>query len=92
MINNLFAIFFVLLFCKKLLAYDYQYKSENSLLYLKFDGDNIKEIKFEFIKGSQKNFGIINYKKYEINIKINTNRISFDEFKKFFQNLKKMKS
>ena len=73
-------------------AYDYQYKSDNSSIYLKFNGESIEEIKFEFTKDNQKNFGLINYSKDEININLNTNRISFEEFKKFLPKPQKNES
>ena len=83
MIKNNIIILFILFYSFNVFAYDYKYKSDNSSIYLKFDGDSIKEIKFEFIKDNQKNFGLINYSKDEININLNTNKISFDEFKRF---------
>ena len=82
MIKNLIIIF-NLFFSLNIFAYDYQYKSDNSSIYLKFDGDSIEEIKFKFINNNQKNFGLINYGKDQININLNTNKISFDDFKKF---------
>ena len=82
MIKNLIIIF-NLFFSLNIFAYDYQYKSDNSSIYLKFDGDSIEEIKFKFINNNQKNFGLINYGKDQININLNTNKMSFDEFKKF---------
>ena len=91
MIKNNIIIFFILFYSFNVFAYDYKYKSDTSSIYLKFDGDSIEEIKFEFIKDNQKNFGLINYSKDEININLNTNKISFDEFKNFYQTSKKWK-
>ena len=84
MIKYFITIFLTLFFSLNLFAYDYQYNSDNSSIYLKFDKDSIEEIKFEFTKDNQKNFGLIKYRDDEININLNTNIISFDEFKKFF--------
>ena len=83
MIRYIVVIFFILFLPFNLYAYDYQYISDNSSIYLKFNGESIEEIKFEFTKDNQKNFGIINYSKDEININLNTNKISFEEFKKY---------
>ena len=82
MTKNLLIIF-SLFFSSNIFAYNYQYISDSSSIYLKFDGDSIKEIKFEFTNNNQKNFGLINYSEEEIKITLNTNQISFDEFKKF---------
>ena len=92
MIKNIITIFFILFYSFNVYAYDYQYKSDTSSIYLKFDGDSIEEIKFEFTKDNQKNFGLINYSKDEININLNTNKISFDEFKKFLPKPQKNES
>ena len=83
MIKNNIIIFFILFYSFNVFANDFKYESDTSSIYLKFDGDSIEEIKFEFIKDNQKNFGLINYSKDEININLNTNKISFDEFKRF---------
>ena len=91
MIKNLIIIF-NLFFSFNIFAYDYHYKSDNSSIYLKFDGDSIEEIKFKFINNNQKNFGLINYGKDQININLNTNKISFDEFKKFLPKPQKNKN
>ena len=91
MIKNLIIIL-NLFFSLNIFAYDYQYKSDNSSIYLKFDGDSIEEIKFKFINNNQKNFGLINYGKDQININLNTNKISFDEFKKFLPKPQKNKN
>ena len=92
MIKYSITIFFILFYYLNSFAYDFQYKSDNSSVYLKFDGDSIEEIKFEFTKDKQKNFGLINYRKDEIHIILNTNKISFDEFKKFLPKPQKNES
>ena len=92
MLRCIVNIFFTLFLSFNLYAYDYQYKSDNSSIYLKFNGESIEEIKFEFTKDNQKNFGLINYSKDEININLNTNRISFEEFKKFLPKPQKNES
>ena len=76
-------IFFIF-FSQNIFAYNYEYKSEEGSISLKFIGSKISKIKFEFLKDKQKNFGIINYDNEEIDIILNTNTITFDEFKKFF--------
>ena len=92
MLRCIVNIFFTLFLSFNLYAYDYQYKSDNSSIYLKFNGESIEEIKFEFTKDNQKNFGLINYSKDEININLNTDRISFEEFKKFLPKPQKNES
>ena len=84
MIKKLFFISFFIFFSHGIFAYDYEYKSEDVSISLKFDKSKINEIKFEFVKDNQKHFGIINYSNKEININLNTNIITFDEFKKYF--------
>ena len=71
MFRYIVSIFFTLFLSFKVHAYDYQYKTDNSSIYLKFNGESIEEIKFEFTKNNQKNFGLINYSKDEININLN---------------------
>ena len=63
---------------------NYEYKSDDLSISLKFEESKISKIKFEFIKDKQKHFGIIDYRNKEININLNTDIITFDEFKKFF--------
>ena len=92
MIRFIVTIFFTLFLPFNVFGYDYQYKSDNLLIYLKFNGESIEEIKFEFRIDNQKNFGLINYSKDEININLNTNRISFEEFKKFLPKPQKNES
>ena len=84
MIKKFIIVFFFTLFSQSILAYDYEYNSDEISLKLKFDGKKISKIKFEFEKDKQKHFGIIDYNNEEISINLNTNIISFDEFKKFF--------
>ena len=93
MIRKILITIFFILFTQNLFSLNYEYKSDNSFIDLKFDGAKISEIQFEFLNNNQKNFGIIEFNKEEINIILNTNIISFDEFKKFFpkpQNNKKL--
>ena len=82
MIRKIFILFFFILLTQNVWAYDY--KSENGSISLKFNGSKISQIKFEFLNDKQKNFGIINYNDKEIDITLNTNFITFDEFKTFF--------
>ena len=82
MIRKIFILFFFILLTQNVWAYDY--KSENGSISLKFNGSKISQIKFEFLNDKQKNFGIINYNDKKIDITLNTNFITFDEFKTFF--------
>ena len=84
MIRKFLIINFFIFFTQNLFSLNYEYKFDNSFIDLKFDGNQISQIKFEFLNNNQKNFGIIEFNKEEINIILNTNIISFDEFKKFF--------
>ena len=84
MIKKLFFISLFILFSHTIFAYNYEYKSDDISISLKFDESKISEIKFEFVKDNQKHFGVIDYSNKEININLNTNIITFDEFKKFF--------
>ncbi len=84
MIKKIFYIFFFIFLSQNIFAYDYEYKSDDVSISLKFDESKISEIKFEFVKDNQKHFGIIDYSNKEININLNTDKITFDEFKKFF--------
>ena len=90
MVRKIFILFFFILFSQNSLAYDYEYNSDEVSVNLKFNEREISELKFEFLKDRQKHFGIIKYENEEININLNTNKITFDEFKNFFQNLKKI--
>ena len=84
MYRKFFIILFVIFFSQNIFAYNYEYKSNEASISLKFNGTKISEIKFEFLNDKQKNFGIINYDNEEIDINLNTNIIRFEEFKKFF--------
>ncbi len=84
MIKKLFFISFFIFFSHNIFAYNYEYKSNDVSISLKFDESKISEIKFEFVKDNQKHFGVIDYRNKEININLNTDMITFDEFKKFF--------
>ena len=92
---KLILSFLVFLFFNNLMAYDYSYGTKDTKIFLKFDKNEIDEIKFEYIKDKQKFFGVIEYEDELINITLNTNQISFDELKKFLpkpqnnQNLKR---
>ena len=88
MFRKILFTFFFILFFQNILAYNYEFKTDQSSIILKFDGSQISEIKFEFVENNQKNFGIIKYNNEEIDISLNTNIIEFDEFKKFFPKLK----
>ena len=78
-----FLVFFIF-FSNNLLSYDYEFDSDNTSIDLKFEGEQISEIKFDFLNNNQNNFGIIKFNKEEIDITLNTNMISFEEFKKYF--------
>ena len=84
MFSKLLIILFFIFFSQNIFAYNYEYKFEEGSISLEFNRSKISKIKFEFIKDKQKNFGIINYNNEEIDIILNTNFITFDEFKKFF--------
>ena len=77
-------ILLILIFTNNSLAYDYTFKNKNYEINLNFVNGNIKNLKFIYFNGNQKNFGLINYNKNDIDISINTNQISFDQFKKSF--------
>ena len=78
------ATLLILIFTNNSLAYDYTFKNKNYEINLNFVNGNIKNLKFIYFNGNQKNFGLINYNKNDIDISINTNQISFDQFKKSF--------
>ena len=78
-----FLVFFIF-FSNNLLSYNYEFDSDNTSFGLKFEGEQISEIKFDFLFNNQNNFGIIKFNKEEIDITLNTNMISFEEFKKYF--------
>ena len=58
MIKKFFIISFFIFFSQSIFAYDYEYKSDDVSISLKFDESKISEIKFEFVKDNQKHFGI----------------------------------
>ena len=72
-------------------AYDFYYQKDDITLKLDFENKLIKEIKFNIMINGQRNFGIINYFNNEIYILLNTDRISFDNFKKVFPKPQKNK-
>ena len=80
----LIKILFLLFIPYHLLAYDFSYQKEDVLINLDFENNIIKEIKFDIKINGQRNFGIINYHNNEIYILLNTDKISFDNFKKVF--------
>ena len=75
----------------QILAYDFSYQKDDVLVMIDFDKNNIREIKFDFKINGQRNFGIINYHNDEIYILLNTDIISFDDFKKVFPKPQKNK-
>ena len=81
---NFIAILSILIFTNNCLAYDFSFKDKNYEINLDFVNGNIKSLKFIYFNGDQKNFGLIDYNKSDINISISTNQISFDQFKLFF--------
>ena len=78
------VILAILIFTNNSSAYDYSFKNKNYEINLDFVNGNIKSLKFTYFNKDQKNFGLINYNKNDINISISTNQINFDQFKKFF--------
>ena len=87
----LFKILIIFFSYFNLNAYDFSFKNENNLLELDFEENLLKEIKFDFNINGQRNFGIINYHNNEIYILLNTDKISFDNFKKVFPKPQKNK-
>ena len=75
----------------QVIAYDFHYQKDDIILKLDFDDRQIKEIKFNININGQRNFGIINYLNNEIYIILNTDKISFDNFKKVFPKPQKNK-
>ena len=65
-------------------AYDFSFQNEDNLIELDFEDNLLKEVKFDLNINGQRNFGIINYHNNEIYVLINTDKISFDNFKKIF--------
>ena len=72
-------------------AYDFSFQKGDNLLQIDFESNQIKEIKFDLKINGQRNFGIINYHNNEIYILLNTDQISFDNFKKVFPKPQKNK-
>ncbi len=86
-------IFLLLFLPFQAIAYDFSFQKGDNLLKIDFENNQIKEIKFDLKINGQRNFGIINYYNNEIYILLNTDTISFDNFKKVFpkpQNNKKL--
>ena len=75
----------------QVIAYDFYYQKDDITLKLDFENKLIKEIKFNIMINGQRNFGIINYFNNEIYILLNTDQISFDNFKKVFPKPQKNK-
>ena len=62
MYNKILLKILVVLFIPiQLIAYDFSYQTEDILLKVDFDNNQIKEIKFDIKINGQRNFGIINY-------------------------------
>ena len=80
----LLKLLFLIFLSFQLLAYDFSFQKDDNLLNIDFEGNQIKEIKFDLNINGQRNFGIINYHNNEIYILLNTDQISFDDFKKVF--------
>ena len=76
---------------KSTFAYDYSFKNQDYEINLDFENGNIKQLKFIYFDDDQKNFGLIEYGKDTIDISLSTNKISFDQFKKFFPKPQKNK-
>ena len=72
-------------------AYDFSFQKGDNLLQIDFERNQVKEIKFDLKINGQRNFGIINYHNNEIYILLNTDQISFDNFKKVFPKPQKNK-
>ena len=87
----IFKLLIVLFIPIQVIAYDFIYQKDEILLKFDFDNNKIKEIKFDFDINGQRNFGIINYHNDEVFILLNTNKISFDDFKKVFPKPQKNK-
>ena len=68
----------------KIFAYDFTFKNQQNSISVDFEKNQIKEIKFDVTLDGQRNFGILNYHNDEIYILLNTDKISFDNFKKIF--------
>ncbi len=75
----------------QIFAYDFSFQKGDNLLQIDFEGNQVKEIKFDLKINGQRNFGIINYHNNEIYTLLNTDKISFDNFKKVFPKPQKNK-
>ena len=75
----------------KLYAYDFSFQKDNISIDIDFDYGKVKEIKFDIDINGQRNFGLINYHNDEIYIILNTDKISFNNFKKIFPKPQKNK-
>ena len=75
----------------QIMAYDFSFQKKNVSIKLDFEKKKLREIKFDFNINGQRNFGIINYHNNEIYILLNTDKISFDNFKKVFPKPQKNK-
>ena len=84
-------ILFLFFICFNSIAYDFSFQDDNNLLKLDFEDRQIKEIKFDLDINGQRSFGIINYHNNEIYILLNTDQISFNNFKKVFPKPQKSK-
>ncbi len=89
--NYILIIIFLFLLPFQIMAYDFSFQKDENLLKLDFEDNQIKDIKFDFEINGQRNFGIINYHNNEIYILLNTDKISFDNFKKVFPKPQKNK-
>ncbi len=87
----LFKILVIFFIPYHVIAYDFNYQKNDISLKFDFDNKQIKEIKFDIKINGQRNFGIINYYNNEIYILLNTDQISFDNFKKIFPKPQKNK-
>ena len=87
----MYKFLIIILIPLKLFAYDFSFKKGDNVLELDFEDKLIKEIKFDVKINGQRNFGIINYHNNEIYIILNTDQISFNNFKKSFPKPQKNK-
>ena len=87
----IFKLFFLFLISSKIYAYDFSFQKDNISIDIDFDYGKVKEIKFDIDINGQRNFGLINYHNDEIYIILNTDKISFNNFKKIFPKPQKNK-
>ena len=90
--SYILKILTLLFFPLQTFAYDFSFQKGDNLLQIDFEGNQVKEIKFDLKIKGQRNFGIINYHNNEIYILLNTDQISFDNFKKVFPKPQKIKN